>query len=291
MAKEFIAIGLASFFALATAHFAAAQYQSGQDPQTSSQGPQTSGQTRPSWQDQGQTTRDREMTSEQQAAQDQNEQYRAGSTAERGQTGQYGQDQAASPQEQRSTREPENQPSQDHSKQKQASGSKEKTKKQQAASMYLDANKLIGATVKDRNGKDTGSVSNLILDRSGKVIYVVVSEGGFAGLGAKKISVPAGAVTVSANGDKQLLTVNVDEQHLKAAPEYISLANLSDPLYAETIYRFFGLQPQWSEQDQGGSVQGAESEESQQLGNQNQWRFQEQQTPQGQQRQQESSGR
>ena len=53
---------------------------------------------------------------------------------------------------------------------------------------------MIGATVQDHNGKDTGSVSNLILDRSGKVACVTVSEGGSAGIGAKKISVPVGAV-------------------------------------------------------------------------------------------------
>ncbi len=150
--------------------------------------------------------------------------------------------------------------------------------------MYLDANKLIGATVKDRNGKDTGSVSNLILDRSGKVVYVIVSEGGFAGLGAKKIAVPVGAVTVSATGDKQLLTVNVDEQHLKAAPEYNSVANLADSLYSETIYRFFGLQPQWSEPGQAGQGQA-----SQQTGGQNEWRFMEQQPKSQGQQQQPSS--
>jgi PRC-barrel domain len=117
-----------------------------------------------------------------------------------------------------------------------------------AAFFYIGSDKLLNAKVKDRNGKDAGSVSNLILDGSGKVAYVIISHGGFAGMGSRKISVPAGAVTVSGTGDQRTLTLNFDNEHINSSPEFNSLADLNDRVYAETIYRFFGLQPGWGEE-------------------------------------------
>ena len=109
-----------------------------------------------------------------------------------------------------------------------------------AAFFYIGSDKLLNAKVKDRNGKDAGSVSNLILDGSGKVAYVIISHGGFAGMGSRKISVPAGAVTVSGTGDQRTLTLNFDNEHINSSPEFNSLADLNDRVYAETLYRFFG---------------------------------------------------
>ncbi len=144
--------------------------------------------------------------------------------------------------------------------------SDEAQRMQKAASTYLDGKQIMNATVKDRTGKDIGSVSNLIFDRSGKVSYVILSHGGVAGMGGKKIAVPAGAVTLSGSEEKKQVMVNASEADLNSAPEYNSLADLVSPKFTETTYRFFGIQPQWSEQGASG---GQQTE-----GTQSQWRLQ-----------------
>lgn len=82
--------------------------------------------------------------------------------------------------------------------------------------------------------------------------------------------------------------MNVDEEQLNSAPEFNHLADLSNHLYSETIYRFFGLQPQWTDEGQGPAAQGSRAEQPPQSGSQKQWQYQEQQRSQGQQ--QEKSG-
>ncbi len=132
--------------------------------------------------------------------------------------------------------------------------------------------------MKDNTGKDVGKVSNLIFDRNGKVVFVIMSHGGFAGVGGKDISIPAVAVTLCGSGDKREVRLNIGEEQLNSAPEYSNLADLVNPMYTDTIYRFFGLQPQWSErasssagsqqmQSQGAQQQSFPSQQSQ-------WHFQ-----------------
>jgi len=52
------------------------------------------------------------------------------------------------------------------------------------------ASKLIGTTVVSANNESIGDVNDVILDRNGQVMAVVVGVGGFLGIGEKDVAVP-----------------------------------------------------------------------------------------------------
>ncbi|HSR13397.1 MAG TPA: PRC-barrel domain-containing protein [Thermodesulfobacteriota bacterium] len=210
---------------------------------------------------------------------------RQGQTSAQDQSGQMGQQSQMSGQGQSGQI---NQGRQEQSGQKQQRAkSQDDQDMQRAASMYLDGQKLIGSDVKDKSGKNIAKVSDLILDRNGKVVYVIVSHGGVAGFGGKDISIPVGAVTLSGSGKDRYFTLNLSAEELNSAPQYNRLADLVNPRYVDTTYRFFGLQPQWG--DQGAMGGGQIQPEQQQLQQRSDWRIQEgstQQQNQGQNQQQ-----
>jgi sporulation protein YlmC with PRC-barrel domain len=52
------------------------------------------------------------------------------------------------------------------------------------------ASKLIGLTVYNKDGEKVGGITELIVDKSGKVDAVVVGAGGFLGLGEHDVAIP-----------------------------------------------------------------------------------------------------
>ncbi len=63
------------------------------------------------------------------------------------------------------------------------------------------------------------------------------------GRGKKEIAIPAASFTTNS---KRKLLLDVSREKLAAAPEF-KVSDLSDPKCGETVYRFFGLMPPWTE--------------------------------------------
>ncbi len=82
------------------------------------------------------------------------------------------------------------------------------------------ASKLVGMDVKNEANEDIGTVNDIVLDLgSGRVAYVVLSVGGFLGVGEKYIAVPPSAFRASTNGGNNLV-LNVDKQRVQQAPGF-----------------------------------------------------------------------
>lgn len=79
---------------------------------------------------------------------------------------------------------------------------------------------LIGAEVKTASDENVGSVSDLIIDKNGQVVAIVVGVGGFLGMGEKDVAIGWGHVTKSDTGDEQELQVDVTREDLRSAPEF-----------------------------------------------------------------------
>jgi sporulation protein YlmC with PRC-barrel domain len=79
------------------------------------------------------------------------------------------------------------------------------------------ASKLIGSPVYNQAGGSVGDIADLIIDRDGRVSAVVVSVGGFLGIGKKLIAVPMEAVKF---GENDRLTVNLTRDQIAMAPGY-----------------------------------------------------------------------
>jgi len=95
------------------------------------------------------------------------------------------------------------------------------------ASMTVDAqapnqllsSKLVGADVYSASGDKIGSVSDLLIDRDGKVAGVVVGVGGFLGVGAKDVGLHYNSITIvrDNNGADKLTVAVTKDDLLKAA--------------------------------------------------------------------------
>jgi len=105
--------------------------------------------------------------------------------------------------------------------------------------------KLIGRAVDTTQGQKIGDLKDMVVDlESGRVLYAVVSAGGFLGIGDELTAVPPGAFTSSAQ-DK--LTMNIDKEKLKAAPHFTKdqESKLGDSEFAKQVYQAYGETLDW----------------------------------------------
>lgn len=84
-----------------------------------------------------------------------------------------------------------------------------------AMSGQFTVNQLLDMNVKSSAGENVGSVENLIIDQSGRISGVVVSVGGFLGIGDKKVALPWNQVTMQPG--QQDLTTSATKQQLQQA--------------------------------------------------------------------------
>ena len=102
----------------------------------------------------------------------------------------------------------------------------------------------IGSTVKNLEGDTLGKVENLLLDLSaGRVIAVVVSSGGFLGIGDELSAVPPGVLRSSP--DNRSLVLDASKETLSQAPHFKAgeWPDFSGPAYTDSLYRAYGYQP------------------------------------------------
>ena len=81
--------------------------------------------------------------------------------------------------------------------------------------------RLIGSKVVGADGQEIGKVDDLLLDRDQKLAGVIVSVGGFLGVGSKSVALPANRVDISqAYGDQRVVKIDATKEELAAAPAF-----------------------------------------------------------------------
>jgi hypothetical protein len=79
---------------------------------------------------------------------------------------------------------------------------------------------LIGLKVTSGD-ENIGSISDLLVDKDGKVIAAVIGVGGFLGIGKKNVAVPFDALTLSRNPDgNEQVTIRLSRTELEKAPDF-----------------------------------------------------------------------
>lgn len=81
---------------------------------------------------------------------------------------------------------------------------------------------LIGAKIQNANKETVGSVNDVYLDDSGQVKAVVVSVGGFLGVGAKNVAVKWDDLKFGKDGKSLAVTTSLTKEALKDMPDYKS---------------------------------------------------------------------
>lgn len=82
------------------------------------------------------------------------------------------------------------------------------------------ASNLIGADVKTAKDEEVGTVNDLIIDEKGQVVAIVVSVGGFLGMGEKDVAIGWDDVTRSVIADDNELQIKSTREGLMSAPEF-----------------------------------------------------------------------
>jgi len=111
-------------------------------------------------------------------------------------------------------------------------------------SQIQKASKIMGTTVKNRQDEKLGQVDNLLVDvASGRIVAVIVSAGGFLGLGNELSAVPPTALRY--NADQDALQLDTTKEMLSNAPHFKAneWPNFSEPTYAAGVYRAYKVEP------------------------------------------------
>lgn len=78
---------------------------------------------------------------------------------------------------------------------------------------------IIGDKVKNGAGQEIGKIEDIVFDLTcGSVSYLVVSSGGFAGIGDKFLAVPLDALTLDVQ--RKTFTLDLDLKTLKKSPGF-----------------------------------------------------------------------
>jgi sporulation protein YlmC with PRC-barrel domain len=74
------------------------------------------------------------------------------------------------------------------------------TGRNNSVSQLIDSNRVEGTEVYDGEAKHIGSVKRLVIDKvSGRVVYTVISFGGFLGMGGDTYTVPWNTLAYDTN--------------------------------------------------------------------------------------------
>jgi len=107
------------------------------------------------------------------------------------------------------------------------------------ATTAIKADTLVGKDVKNIAGEDIGEIQSVIIDGTGKVSAVVVSVGGFLGMGEREVAIDWNDLRLFRNGE--VIQSRMTKNDLKALPEYeyekdeYRRKAFEDRRYAETV--------------------------------------------------------
>lgn len=113
--------------------------------------------------------------------------------------------------------------------------------------MMLSSSSIEGTNVVNRDGKDVGSIKDLMINTSkGQISYAVLAFGGFMGMGDKLFAIPFEAFTVDTENERFVL--NVEKEKLENAPGFDKDNWPTDANhdYLTKTYNYYGYEPNWN---------------------------------------------
>ena len=82
------------------------------------------------------------------------------------------------------------------------------------------AQSVLGREVRSSANENMGRIVDVIVDREGRVRAAVIDFGGFLGVGSRKIAVDWSALRFDLDEKRELVTLELTRDQVKAAPEY-----------------------------------------------------------------------
>ena len=107
----------------------------------------------------------------------------------------------------------------------------------------IAASKLDGDTIYSADDKDVGKVKEIMLDlHSGRIAYVVLSSGGFLGMGDKLLAIPWHVLTLDAK--QKCFKLSISSEKIKDAPGFDkdSWPSMADHAWAASVREYYGIE-------------------------------------------------
>jgi uncharacterized protein YrrD len=104
----------------------------------------------------------------------------------------------------------------------------------QEEQQFLANDEVIGAEVVNEAGEPVGSIADLVMDQDQKLVGVVLSVGGFLGVGSKWVAVPVEQISFPGKEEPARLLVSVTEEQLTNAPDFTTREALEAEQAAQT---------------------------------------------------------
>ena len=104
--------------------------------------------------------------------------------------------------------------------------------------------KLLGTSVKNLQNEKLGKVQNFIVDlSSGRIVVVIISSGGYLGMGNELSAVPPNSLEYNAEHD--VFQLDTSKEMLANAPHFQAnqWPDLSQPSYAGSVYHAYKVEP------------------------------------------------
>jgi len=119
-----------------------------------------------------------------------------------------------------------------------------------------EVSRLLSEYLKDPEGGFLGRVTDFAVDSSGRIEFAIVQVG-FPEVGrdSKLVAVPFSALS---GPEGKYYVINTTRERLVSAPRFDAKKDLSNRAFAENVYRYFGLEPYWTE---GGHERGIRSDQ------------------------------
>jgi hypothetical protein len=93
----------------------------------------------------------------------------------------------------------------------------------QDEAQFLADDEVIGKDVVNVADEEVGTIADLVMDQDQKLVGVVLSVGGFLGIGDKWVAIPVDQIDFPTDEQPARLLVAVTEEQLKNAPDFMTL--------------------------------------------------------------------
>jgi hypothetical protein len=96
----------------------------------------------------------------------------------------------------------------------------------QEEEQFLADEEVIGKDVRNVMDQEVGTIADLVMDQEQKLVGVVLSVGGFLGIGEKWVAIPVDQIEFPTRDQPARLLVAVTEEQLKNAPDFTTRETL-----------------------------------------------------------------
>jgi hypothetical protein len=110
----------------------------------------------------------------------------------------------------------------------------------------ISADKVEGTEVRNPAGEKLGAIETLMIDKlSGRVVYAVMSFGGFLGIGDRYHALPWSVLKYDTKLGSYV--VNLDKRQLENAPSYDRSQEIdwNDRTWGQQVHDYYQVPPFW----------------------------------------------